>query len=300
MAAGCRIFPNDNPWNEAVDTAPIDTALTGSISLPDTTMHPDWGALSDNYGIPITTGKASTPVPIKWSTSYGPKESDPLACPNASDGNFCYPIPLNAKIEGGAGASSKEDRHVLFLATDGAPDHCVLYELYNTQNQSGAGFTAASGAIWHLDSNSLRTDNFTSADAAGLPVLPGLVRWEDIQAGAITHAIRFTMSQSRNAFIHPATHAAGDDNASLPPMGLRLRLKATFDDSAFTGPSKIVTTAMKKYGIILADNGSDWYISGESNDAWAPEMDDLLSNLKKVKGSDFEIVKTGDVVIAQD
>ena len=263
-------------------------------------MHPDWGALSDNYGIPITTGAASTPVPITWSTSYGPTESDPLACPGAASGNFCYPIPLGAKIEGGSGAATKDDRHVLFLATNGAPDHCTLYELYNTQNQSGAGFTAASGAIWHLDSNALRPENFTSADAAGLPILPGLVRWEEIQRGVITHAIRFTMGSSRNAYIHPATHAAGEDNASLPPMGMRVRMKARFDDSSFTGPSKIISTAMKTYGLILADNGSDWFISGESNEAWAPEMDALLASLRKVKGSDFEIVKTGVVVIAKD
>ena len=302
MVAGCRIFPNDNPWNVAIDTAPIDPDLTASVlpSLaPGTTMHPDWGALSDNYGIPFTSGAAGTPVPITWSTSYGKDESDPLACPGGG-GDFCYPIPLDANIEGGADAPTEDDRHVLFLATDGAPDHCTLYELYNTQNQSGAGFTAASGAIWHLDSNALRPGNFTSADAAGLPILPGLVRWEEIQSGVITHAIRFTMGSTRNAYIHPATHAAGDDDASLPPMGMRVRLKASFDDSGFTGAAKIVSTAMKTYGLILADNGSDWYISGESNDAWAPAMDDLLTSLRKVKGSDFEIVKTGDVVIAKD
>jgi len=295
--AGCRIFPNDNPWNSAIDTAPLDTELMTSV-MPKmaltTGLHPDWGTATDNYGIPITVGKAATPAPITWNTSYGPKESDPLAC---AAGPFCYPIPLDAKIEGGPGSKASSDRHVLFLATDAAPDHCVLYELYNTQNPSNGGFTAASGAIWKLDSNALRTEGWTSADAAGLPVMAGLVRLDEVKRGEITHAIRFTMDASQSAYIHPATHAAGDVDATLPPMGLRLRLKASFDDSAFTGASKVITTAMKKYGVMLADNGSNWYISGETEEGWAPEMDDLLQNLGKVKGGDFEIVKTGSVVV---
>ena len=298
MHAGCRIFPNDNAWNSTVDTLPLDTELMASV-MPGmalgTGLHPDWGTATDNYGIPITVGKAAAPALITWNTSYGPNESDPLTC---STGSFCYPIPIDAKIEGGPGAKAASDRHVLFLATDGAPDHCVLYELYNTQNPSGGGFTAASGAIWKLDSNALRTEGWTSADAAGLPVLAGLVRLEEIKRGEIPHALRFTMDSSRQAYIHPATHAAGSDDAALPPMGLRLRLKATFDDSAFKGASKVITTAMKKYGLILADNGSNWYVSGETGDAWAPEMDAVLSSLGKVKGSDFEIVKTGTVVVA--
>jgi hypothetical protein len=297
MHAGCRIFPSDNPWNRAVDKEPLDTELMASV-MPGmalgTGMHPDWGTVTDNYGIPITVGKAAAPALITWSTTYGLTESDPLAC---GLGPFCYPIPLDAKIEGGPGAKTTSDRHVLFLATDGAPDHCVLYELYNTQNPSGSGFTAASGAIWKLDSNALRTEGWTSADAAGLAILPGLVRLEEIKRGEIPHALRFTMDASRQAYIHPATHAAGSADAALPPMGLRVRLKASFDDSAFTGPSKVLTTAMKKYGLILADNGSNWYVSGESDEGWAPEMDALLANLGQVKGSDFEIVKTGAIVI---
>jgi hypothetical protein len=297
MHAGCRIFPNDNAWNSTVDTLPLDAELMASV-MPGmalgTGLHPDWGTATDNYGLPITVGKAAAPALITWNTSYGPNESDPLAC---AKGPFCYPVPIDAKIEGGPGSKATSDRHVLFLATDGAPDHCVLYELYNTQNPVGGGFTAASGAIWKLDSNALRTEGWTSADAAGLPVLPGLVRLEEIRRGEIPHALRFTMDSSRQAYIHPATHAAGSNDASLPPMGLRLRLKATFDDSAFTGASKVITTAMKKYGLILADNGSNWYVSGETDDAWAPEMDAVMSSLAKVKGGDFEIVKTGTIVI---
>jgi hypothetical protein len=298
LLGGCRIFPADNAWNTTVDAAPLDADLMSSV-MPglalDRAMHPDWGAATDNYGIPINVGKAAAPAPLTFSTSYGPLESDKLPCPGGGD--FCYPIPLTAAIEGGPGATATSDRHVLFLATDGAPDRCVLYELYNAQNQSGAGFDVGGGAIWKLDSNALRPEGWTSADAAGLAILPGLVRWEEIQRGAITHAIRFTMQRTRQAYIHPATHAAGRADATLPPMGMRVRLKASFDDSAFTGAAKIVATAMKTYGLILADNGSDWYIGGESNDAWAPEMDALLPQLRKVKGADFEIVKTGAVVI---
>ncbi len=283
----------------ATTADPLDTELMASVMpgmAQGTGLHPDWGTATDGYGVPITVGKAAPPAPLRWNTTYGPLESDKLPCPTGG-GEFCYPIPLDAKIEGGPGAKPNDDRHVVFLANDGAPDHCVLYELYNTQNPSGGGFTAASGAIWKLDSNALRTEGWTSADAAGLAVLPGLVRWEEIQRGEITHAIRFTMGRSRQAYIHPATHAAGDDSAALPPMGLRVRLRATFDDSAFVGPSKVVATAMKKYGLILADNGSDWFVTGESNDAWAPEMEALLKSLRTVKGSDFEIVKTGAIVI---
>jgi len=262
-----------------------------------TSLHPDWGTYAENYGIPITAGPAGAPVPLTWTAKWGPTESDPLPCPSGG-GNFCYPIPLAAKIEGGAGAKSTSDRHLLFLATDAAPDHCVLYELYNTQNQSGPGFTAANGAIWHLDTNALRPEGWTSADAAGLPIMPGLVRVAEVRSGAITHAIRMTMNKSRQAYIHPATHAAGTAAASLPPMGLRLRLKAGFDASSLPAPAKVVASALQRYGVMLADNGSDWYIGGESSDDWADLMSDLVSGLSTIKGSDFEIVKTGDVVIA--
>jgi hypothetical protein len=298
LATGCRIFPSDNPWNTDVSTLPVDTALMASV-LPGmalgTGVHPDWGKETDGYGIPITTGAAGAPQKMNWTSSYGPKESDKLPCPGGG-GDFCYPIPQTAHIEGGPGAKTGSDRHVLFLATDGSPDHCTLYEIYNAQNPTGNGWTASNGAIWHLDSNALRPEGWTSADAAGLPIMPGLVRYDEVKAGAVTHAIRFTMDSSQNGYIHPATHAAGDSNAKLPPMGLRLRLKAAFDDSGFAPTSKAISTAMKKYGVILADNGADWNITGESKDAWGPEMDALLSDLKKVHGSDFEIVKTGDIV----
>jgi hypothetical protein len=186
---------------------------------------------------------------------------------------------------------------VLYIDTAGAPSNCTLYELYNAQNPSGnSGWTAANGAIFHLGSNALRPDGWTSADAAGLPVFPGLVRFDEvITAGEIRHAIRFTMSRSSQGYIHPATHAAGNSNTALPPMGLRLRLKASFDTSALSGPALVIVKAMKKYGIILADNGSNWYLSGESNEGWANYMDGLLAGMRTVHGSDFEVVDTGPV-----
>jgi len=262
-------------------------------------MHPDWGNWStDHYGIPFGSGTGATPQPITWSASWGPSESDTNPCPTGG-GQFCYPIPLGALIEGGQGASSDSDRHVLYIDTAGAPNNCTLYELYNAQNPTGSsGWTAANGAIFHLGSNALRPDGWTSADAAGLPILPGLVRYDEVAAGEIRHAIRLTMNSTYQGYIHPATHAAGSSNAALPPMGLRLRLKASFDASAITGASLVIVTALKKYGVIVADNGSDWYITGESNDGWDNYMDNLSTNLGKIHGSDFEVVDTGPVLTA--
>jgi hypothetical protein len=298
MHGGCRIFPNDNPWNTDVSGLPVDTDLMGTVMpgmAQDTAVHPDWGTESDNYGIPITVGTgANPPANITFHTSYGQGESDPLPC-NA--GNFCYPIPLDAKIEGGTSSKQASDRHVLFLSTDNAPNGCVLYELYNAYNPANGGYSVGSAAIFKLDSNALRTDGWTSADAAGLPVMAGLVRRAEIESGGITHALRFTMSQTRSAYMHPATHAAGDINDALPPMGLRVRLKATFPEAGITGPALVVIKAMKKFGMLLADNGSNWYVSGETSEAWGPDMDDLLLHLGKVKGSDFEIVKTGEAIV---
>lgn len=300
MHAGCKIFPDDNPWNLDVSGLPVDTALMSSV-MPNmalgTKLHPDWGTATDNYGIPITVGKAAAPATITFHTNWGPAESDKLPCPGGA-GDYCYPIPLDAKIEGGTGASNGSDRHILFLANDGAPNACVLYELYNAYNPANGGYSVGSAAIWKLDSNARRTEGWTSADAAGLPILPGLVRREEIAKGEITHAIRFTMGSTRQAYIYPATHAAGEDDPGLPPMGLRVRLKASFDESGITGPALVIVKAMKKYGLLLADNGSDWYISGETSNDWGPDMDDLLGHLGKVRGSDFEIVKTGDVIVA--
>jgi len=296
---GCTIFPPDNPWNLDVSAYPVhpnsDTYIA-SMS-PGTAFHPDWGTMSDGYGIPFTSGTGVAPQPITWTASWGASESDPLPCPTGGN-RFCYPIPTTAPIEGGPGADPDADRHVLYIDTAGAPDNCTLYELYNAQNPTGStGWTAANGAIFPLGSNALRPDGWTSADAAGLPILPGLVRFDEtVQAGEIRHAIRFTVSRTYQGYIHPATHAAGSSNASLPPMGLRVRLKASFDTTGFSGPTLVILTAMKKYGMILADNGSNWYFTGESHEGWADHMDDLLAGFRKVHGSDFEAVDTGPVL----
>src|SRR5690606_35379819 len=159
-----------------------------------------------NYGIPITVGPpAATPAVLTFHTTYGDDESDKLPC---AQGEWCYPIPLDAKIEGGTGASEGSDRHILFLSTEGAPNSCVLYEVFSARNRESGGFSVGSAAIWKRDANALATEGWTSADAAGLPILPGLVKRDEIEKGEITHAIRFTMRKTRHAYTHPATHAA--------------------------------------------------------------------------------------------
>jgi hypothetical protein len=203
---------------------------------------------------------------------------------------FCYPIPPDARIEGG-------DRHVLVLDTVGAPDDCTLFEIVGaSKDDAGPGWTADHGAIFHLGSNALRPDGWVSSDRGGLPVLPGLVRFEEVGLGSIDHALRFTMKNIFLGYIHPATHSVGTATQGLPPMGLRMRLKASFDITNVTGLAKVILTAMKKYGIILADYGSDWYITGEQNDGWTAVMDDIVAELAKVHGSDFEIVEAGPVI----
>jgi hypothetical protein len=293
----CNIFPADNPWNLDISGYSLNAQSATYLAnmSPGTAFHPDWGTVTDQYGMPFSTGTGATPQPLTWTANWGPTESDPLPCPTGSN-KFCYPIPLTTPIEGGSAASTDSDRHVLYIDTAGAPNNCTLYELYNAQNPTGgSGWTAENGAIFHLGSDALRTEGWTSADAAGLPVLPGLVRYDEVIAGEIRHAIRFTMSRSSQGYIHPATHAAGNSSTTLPPMGLRLRLKASFATSSFSGPTLVILKAMKKYGIILADNGSNWYITGECNQGWAAYMDDLASGLGKVHGSDFEVVDTGPV-----
>ncbi len=298
---GCAIFPADNPWNQDISAASLhpDSATYIANMAPTRGMHPDWGNWStDHYGIPYSSGTGATPQPITWTADWGPTESDPNPCPSGNN-QFCYPIPLTAPIEGGPDADTGSDRHVLYIDTAGAPGNCTLFELYNAQNPTGSGgWTAANGAIFHLGSNALRTDGWTSADAAGLPILPGLVRYEEVVAGEIRHAIRVTFSSTYQGYIHPATHAAGNSNTANPPMGLRLRLNASFDSSGMTGPSLVIVTALKKYGLIVADNGSNWYITGESNDGWDNTMDNLLSNLGTIRGSDFEVVDTGPISTA--
>jgi hypothetical protein len=197
-----------------------------------------------------------------------------------------YPFPATALVEGGSGSGG--DMHVLVVDTG----TCTLYETY-ASTYAGPGWTCSSGAKFSLSTNALRPDGWTSADAAGLPILPGLVKLAEVNAGAINHALRFTVNRSQQAYIHPATHAAGTADATLPPMGLKVRLKASVDLSSFSGPAKVILTAMKQYGLILADNGSNWFVSGDSNDAWSSTIDAIGSAFAQVHGSDFEAVSTG-------
>jgi hypothetical protein len=193
-----------------------------------------------------------------------------------------YPIPRNVKIEGGR--SSTGDRHAIIVDRSS----CRLYELYSLYPKSG-GWKAGSGAIWSLRSNKLRPAGWTSADAAGLPIFPGLARYDEVKRGVIDHALRFTVQRTRRAYVFPARHFASDSNdASLPPMGLRLRLKADFDVSGYPRQARIVLVALKRYGMIVADNGSSWYITGAPDSRWS---NDQLHTLGRVKGSDFEVVE---------
>lgn len=273
MIAGCSVFPADNPWNRDISNDPVHPSSATYIASIGAIrgLHPDFGADQD-YGIPYTAVSASQPkVPITF-TAYG-DESDPGP----------YPIPANAKREQGS------DAHVLVLDKD----NCKLYELFNaSKDTTGTGWSADAGAIYDLHSNALRPEGWTSADAAGLPILPGLVRYDEVAAGEIRHAIRFTTSQTQNGWIHPAVHQAGSNSATYPPMGLRVRLKKNFDTIGFSGQALVILTAMKKYGMILADNGSSWFFTGATDPGW---NDDQLNQLKSVPGNAFEAVYTGDI-----
>lgn len=276
---GCNVFPADNIWNTPVDNMPLDPHSTQYIAAlgPATGLHPDFGAgewEGGPIGIPyVVAPPGQAKVAIHY-TAYG-DESDPGP----------FPIPRDAPIEGGA--SSGGDRHVLVVDA-GA---CVLYELFAAYPQSDGSWNAASGAVFDLKSNKLRTAGWTSADAAGLPILPGLVRYDEVAAGEIRHAIRFTVSNSRAGYVWPARHDAPyHTQTNSPPMGQRFRLKASFDISSFSPPVQVILRAMKKYGVIVADNGSNWYIGGAPDERWNNDM--LVQELRRVKGSDFEAVDT--------
>jgi hypothetical protein len=272
---GCPVFPPNNPWNQRVDRLPVasnSTAIIGSIGA-DTGLHPDFGSgLWDGgpIGIPITVVRRGVPK-SRVSFDYA-DESD----------RGPYPIPHGVKIEGGS------DRHALIVDTS----TCKLYELYALQ-RSGNGWHAGSGAIWSLRSNKVRPAGWTSADAAGLPITPGLVRWSEVAAGHIDHALRFTVERTRRAYIYPARHYASDlTDPNLPPMGLRVRLRADYPIAGFPRQARVVLAALKTYGMIVADNGTSWYITGEPNSHWS---NDDLHTLGRVPGSAFEVVDTSSV-----
>jgi len=279
-APGCPVFPASNPWNRPVDTLPVaanSAAIISSIGA-GTGLHPDFGSgLWDGgpIGIPITVVSGQTTPKYQPQFDYA-DESDPGP----------YPIPTNVAIEGAP--DSTGDRHALIVDRDA----CKLYELYSLY-PSGSGWTAGSGAVWDLGTNVMRPEGWTSADAAGLPILPGLARYDEVARGVIDHALRFTVQRSRRAYVYPARHYASSlTDPSLPPMGLRVRLKASFDTRTFPPQARVVLDALKRYGMMVADNGSNWYISGAPDPGW---NNDDLSQLSKVKGSDFEVVDTSSL-----
>ena len=272
----CPVFPADNAWNRDVSTLPVDSAsaqyLNGIAALGgNQKLHPDFGG-GGAYGIPyITVPGNQAKVPITF-VDYG-AESDPGP----------YPIPVSAPVEGGS------DRHVLAIDRD----HCKLYEMF-AATPRGDHWDASSGAVFDLRSNALRPDGWTSADAAGLPIFPGLVRYDEVASGHIDHALRFTVASTQRGYIHPATHfASSSTNPALPPMGLQLRLKANFDVSGYHGQARVVLDALKKYGMIVADNGSNWFITGAADSRWD---DNDLNQLKNVPGNAFEVVNTGQPI----
>jgi hypothetical protein len=273
--AGCAVFPASNQWNQRVDTLPVHAksgAMVRSIGL-DANVHPDFGSgLYEGrpIGIPynvVKRGAAKHGVRFEYAD-----ESD----------KGPYPIPASPKTEGGG------DRHILMVERG----TCRLYELFAAA-RSGGSWTAGSGAIFDLGSNKVRPRGWTSADAAGLPIFPGLARYDEVQAGAIRHALRFTVPRTRKAFVYPARHfASSATDPSLPAMGQRVRLKASVKESRFRPQARVVVRALKRYGMLLADNGSPWYISGAPNAKW---NNDDLGTLKTLQGSDFEVVDTSSL-----
>ena len=275
-APRCSIFPASNVWNKRVDRLPVavnSDAIIRSIG-PDDKLHPDFGSglwQGAPIGIPITVVRGKQ-AKVRVRFEYA-DESD----------RGQYPIPRNVKIEGGR--DSDGDRHALILDRDS----CRLYELFALYPE-GNGWRAGSGAIWNLRTNRLRPAGWTSADAAGLPILPGLARYDEVARGRIDHALRFTVSRTRRAYVYPARHyASSSADATLPPMGLRLRLKASFRTAGYPRQARIVLEALKRYGMMVSDNGSDWFITGAPDPRWSNEQ---LRALKRVPGSAFEVVDT--------
>jgi hypothetical protein len=272
----CPIFPASNPLNQDISRAPVDPNSASYIAAIGAAghLHADFGT-NPSYGIPYTVvGPRQPKVPIRFS-EFG-EESNPGP----------YPVPAGAPVEG---AGEEGDRHVLVLQKG----TCKLYELYAAR-RSGAGWEAGSGAVFNLRSNALRPEGWTSADAAGLPIFPLLVRYPEVQTGRIDHALRVTVQSTQRGYIHPATHFASDSSdPSLPPMGLRLRLKAGFSLAGYHGQALVVLRALKRYGLIVADNGSSWYITGAPDPRW---NDEDLNQLKTVPGSAFQAVQSGPIL----
>ena len=280
---GLQVFPKDNPWNRHVSDLPKDklsAAILKRIGL-DKPLHPDFGTVYDGVpnGIPyVVVNGSQEKVVVRFETSG---ESDPGP----------YPIPKDAPIEGGP--AGKGDRHVLVVDRD----HRKLYELFSARiNPLTKEWSAGSGAVFDLTSNKMRPAGWTSADAAGLPIFPGLVRYEEAAViGVIKHAFRFTLVKTRRAYVHPARHFASTHrDIDLAPMGMRVRLKDSFPIDQFPPQARAIAQALKTYGMIVADNGSDFYLNGSPDPRW---NDDDLSTLKRIKVRDFEVVAMSEVVM---
>lgn len=279
--ADLQVFPPDNPWNQDISALPVhpnSANFLASMGL-DTGLHPDFGTVWEG-----------APIGIPYVTVRGDQRRVPVAFDYADESDpGPYPIPPTAPIEGGP--DSDGDRHILVIDLDNKR----LYELFYAFPDGAGGWTAGSGAIFDLTSNKLRPRGWTSADAAGLPIFAGLVRYDEVvERGEINHALRFTVRLTQRAFISPARHFASDStDPNRPPMGLRVRLKADFDVSSFSANVRVILRAMQRCGMFLADNGSDWYVSGSPDPRWD---DDDLSSLRRVRGRDFEVVYTGEAV----
>jgi len=281
---GIRLLPDDSPWNADISKWPVDPnsqRILARIGL-DVPLHADFGPTWDGVpiGIPyVVVGKDQPRVPVAFTYA---DESDPGP----------YPIPADAPIEGGT--NSNGDRHILVLDRDS----WILWEVFNAFPDGKGGWTADSGARWNLKSSQVRPPRWTSADAAGLPILPGLVRYDEVVGSkSIRHALRFTVSKSRRAYVPPASHWASDlDEDDLPPMGMRVRLRADYDLTGFSAEATVILQALKTYGMIVADNGSDNFISGAPDERWNIEA---LRDLKRVTTKDFEVVEMRGLVVGK-
>ncbi len=278
---GRRAFPDDNAWNVPIDHLPVDPnsdAYVASIGV-DGRLHPEFGA-----------PYRGAPNGIPYVVVPGDQPRVPVTFRYADESDQClYPIPPDAPVEGGPNAPPNSDRHVLVIDRD----NWRLYELYAARREDG-NWSAGSGAVFDLNSDALRPSGWTSADAAGLPIFPGLVRYDEVmEQKEIRHALRFTAEKTRKAYIYPARHCASPHtDPNLPPMGLRVRLKASFDVSGYPAPARVILQALKKYGMILADNGANWFVSGAPDPRW---NDEDLGTLKQVQGKDFEVVRIGNI-----
>ena len=278
--AGCPVFPADHAWNTPVDHLPVHPnsgAWIQRISL-EKGLHPDFGSGTwegKRIGIPLNVTDGSAPK-VRFDFDYA-DESDPGP----------YPMPEGALIEEG------DDHHLLVLDAGS----CTLYELFDVR-RTASGWAAGSGAIFDLRGYELRPDGWTSADAAGLAILPGLVRYDEVASGEIKHALRFTADWTSAGHLWPARHHAPTGAPEDPPMGMRVRLRADFDTRGFSPEVRVILEALKKYGMVLADNGSDWFISGEPDERWNNDV--LVGELYRVKGSDFEVVDTSGLIVDPD